>query len=433
MRTVVTQQTVADAVSRGLTELPVAPGTIVTALAREAAQEHAIRLVRTDDAAAPAEARSALREAVILRLGHAPEGLEAALAKVLGSGHGATGTPPGRSAAPQPPPRPPAAVPEAFVRGLADRARRLDRTIVLCEGEEERVLRAAGQLLRDRVCRLTLLGDRDRIRQAARRAGVQIDSAEIIDPATSHLRDDLAAEYARLRAHKAITEEQSRGRLGQVAYFGTMLVAQGLADGMVSGAVHTTAETIRPALEVIRTADGVSSVSSALFLVLADRVLVFADCAVIPQPSPHQLAETAAMAARTAAAFGLEPRVAMLSYSTGSSGSGPDVEKVVEATRLARERGVEVDGPLQYDAAVDPEVAARKLPQSRVAGRATVLVFPDLDAGNIAYKAVQQSSGALAVGPLLLGLRKPVNDLSRGATVDDIVNTVAVTAIQSGM
>lgn len=216
-------------------------------------------------------------------------------------------------------------------------------------------------------------------------------------------------------------------------YFGTMMVHNGMVDGMVSGAAHTTAHTVRPAFEIIKTVPDVSTVSSIFLMCLPDRVLAYGDCAIIPNPTPEQLADIAISSARTAAQFGIEPRVAMLSYSTGDSGSGADVDKVRTATQLVRERNPDlpVEGPIQYDAAIEPSVAATKLRDSPVAGRATVLIFPDLNTGNNTYKAVQRSAGALAIGPVLQGLRKPVNDLSRGALVEDIVNTVAITAIQA--
>jgi phosphate acetyltransferase len=285
------------------------------------------------------------------------------------------------------------------------------------------------------VCRLTLLGDEAAIRAQAAKLGLTLTGARIVDPETSDLRDRFAARYAELRAKKGVTLEQARERVADVSYFGTMMVLEGLADGMVSGAVNTTAHTIRPALEVIKTRPGISVVSSVFLMCLADRVLVFGDCAVNPNPTPEQVAEIAIASAATARQFGIEPRVAMLSYSTGSSGAGPDVEQTIEATRLVRERAPQlaVDGPLQYDAAVDPDVARTKMPDSPVAGKATVLIFPDLQTGNNTYKAVQRSSGALAIGPVLQGLNKPVNDLSRGALVSDIINTVAITAIQAGM
>ena len=324
--------------------------------------------------------------------------------------------------------------PLMFEHRLLERARRADRHIVLPEGTEERILRAAHRLLDQRICRLTLLGDPGRIRQQAAALGLNLDDSQLIDPAASELRERFAARYAELRAKKGVTLDQARTQVADVSYFGTMMVLEGLADGMVSGSVNTTAHTIRPALEVIRTKPGTSVVSSVFLMCLADRVLVFGDCAVNPNPTPEQLADIAISSAATAAQFGITPRVAMLSYSTGTSGAGPDVEQVIEATRLVRERAPElaVDGPLQYDAAVDAGVARTKLPDSPVAGQATVLIFPDLQTGNNTYKAVQRSAGALAIGPVLQGLNKPVNDLSRGALVADIVNTVAITAIQAG-
>jgi phosphate acetyltransferase len=323
--------------------------------------------------------------------------------------------------------------PLMFEHQLIERARADRRHIVLPEGEEERVLRAADLLLRREVVDLTLLGDPQLITVKAAQLGVDIRSARLLDPHEAPLRDEFAAEYARLRGHKGVTEEAARDRVVDVSYFGTMMVELGHADGMVSGSVHTTAHTIRPALEVIRTADGVDTVSSVFFMCLRDRVLVYGDCAIIPDPTHEQLADIAVSSAATASAFGIEPRIAMLSYSTGASGSGADVEKVRSATEIVRERAPElfVEGPIQYDAAVDAGVAATKLSGSQVAGRATVFIFPDLNTGNNTYKAVQRSAGAVAVGPVLQGLRKPVNDLSRGALVSDIVNTVAITAIQA--
>jgi phosphate acetyltransferase len=255
----------------------------------------------------------------------------------------------------------------------------------------------------------------------------------VVDPLTSPWLDDFAAEYARLRARRGMTLEQAHDRVSDVNYFGTLMVARGLADAMVSGAGHPTADTIRPAFEIIKTVPGVSVASSVFFMCLADRVLVYGDCAINPDPDAAQLADIAVSSAETAERFGVAARIAMLSYSTGTSGHGADVDKVALATKLVRERrpDLPVEGPIQYDAAVDPLVARAKLPESEVAGRATVFIFPDLNTGNNTYKAVQRSAGAIAVGPVLQGLRKPVNDLSRGATVADIVNTVAITAVQA--
>ncbi|WP_089155053.1 phosphate acetyltransferase [Micromonospora sp. NBS 11-29] len=323
--------------------------------------------------------------------------------------------------------------PLMFENDLLDRARARRRRLVLPEGTEGRILRAAEVLLRRGVAELTLLGRPDDIARRARELGVDVGDAQVVDPATSEWRDGFAAAYAELRAHRGVTPELAYDIVAQPNYFGTMMVRTGHADGMVSGATHTTAATIRPAFEIIRTVPDVSVASSVFFMLLADRVLVYGDCAVNPDPDAAQLADIAISSADTAARFGIEPRVAMLSYSTGSSGSGADVEKVAAATELVRERRPEllVEGPIQYDAAIDPQVAATKLPDSPVAGRATVFIFPDLNTGNNTYKAVQRSAGAVAVGPVMQGLRRPVNDLSRGATVPDIVNTVAITAIQA--
>ncbi|MFI8520422.1 phosphate acetyltransferase [Streptomyces sp. NPDC085481] len=323
--------------------------------------------------------------------------------------------------------------PMMFEHELLEQARADRRRVVLPEGTEERVLRAADVLLRRDVCDLTLLGDVEAIRKKAADLGVDLGATQLIDPQTSELRDSFAEKYAELRAHKGVTVELAYDVVSDVNYFGTLMVQEGLADGMVSGAVHSTAATIRPAFEIIKTKPDASIVSSVFFMCLADKVLVYGDCAVNPDPNAEQLADIAVQSAATAARFGVEPRIAMLSYSTGTSGSGADVDKVREATKLVRESRPElrIEGPIQYDAAVEPSVAATKLPGSEVAGQASVLIFPDLNTGNNTYKAVQRSAGAIAVGPVLQGLRKPVNDLSRGALVSDIVNTVAITAIQS--
>ncbi|MGY0007329.1 phosphate acetyltransferase [Micromonospora sp. I033] len=323
--------------------------------------------------------------------------------------------------------------PLMFENDLIDRARAQRRRLVLPEGTEERILRAAEVLLRRGVADLTLLGRPDEVARRTRELGIDIGDAQVVDPVASEWRDEFAAGYAQLRAHRGVTVELAHDIVAQPNYFGTMMVQTGRADGMVSGATHTTAATIRPAFEIIRTVPGVSVASSVFFMLLADRVLVYGDCAVNPDPDAAQLADIALSSADTAARFGIEPRVAMLSYSTGDSGIGADVEKVAAATKLVRERRPEllVEGPIQYDAAIDPQVAATKLPDSPVAGRATVFIFPDLNTGNNTYKAVQRSAGAVAVGPVMQGLRRPVNDLSRGATVPDIVNTVAITAIQA--
>jgi len=323
--------------------------------------------------------------------------------------------------------------PQMFEYRLLERARADRRHIVLPEATDDRILLAAGRLLSRGIVDLTLLGVEGAVRQRGAELGVDLDAARVIDPETSELRDIFGAEYTRLRAHKGVTEDRAREIMRDISYFGTMMVHLGIADGMVSGAVHTTAHTIRPAFEIIRTAPGVSTVSSVFLMCLSDRVLAYGDCAVVPDPTVEQLADIAISSAATAAKFGIEPRVALLSYSTGESGAGAGVDKVRAATQLVHERRPDLlaDGPIQYDAAVDAGVAAAKMPESPVAGRATVLIFPDLNTGNNTYKAVQRSAGAIAIGPVLQGLAKPVNDLSRGALVDDIVYTVAITAIQA--
>jgi phosphate acetyltransferase len=324
--------------------------------------------------------------------------------------------------------------PLAFQQSLAARARRDLKNIVLPEASDDRVLKAAAQIVKLGAAHVTLLGERDTLMDRAKDLGLDLSGANVVDPAHGDLADHFADIYTELRAHKGMTKEKALQIMSSSdTYFATMMVHTGMADGMVSGAIHTTADTIRPAFEIIKTKPGTEVVSSVFLMALEDHVLVFGDCAVNPDPTPAQLAGIAIDSAATAAAFGVDPRVAMLSYSTGTSGAGPDVEAVAEATALARETAPDLllDGPLQYDAAVVPSVGAAKSPGSPVAGRATVLVFPDLDAGNIAYKAVQRSAGAVAIGPVLQGLRKPVNDLSRGALVEDIVNTIIITACQA--
>jgi phosphate acetyltransferase len=297
----------------------------------------------------------------------------------------------------------------------------------------DRILHASELLRRRDVVDLVLLGDPDDVHTRADNLGIDLGDIPVIDPATAEHRADYARRYHEARRHKGITEEQASDTIVDVSYFGTMMVEVGHVDGMVSGAAHTTGHTIRPAFEFIRTRAGVDVVSSVFFMLLPDRVLVYGDCAVNPNPTAEQLADIAVASADTAATFGVEPLVAMLSYSTGESGSGEDVDRVREATRMARERrpDLKIEGPIQYDASVDPSVAESKLPGSEVAGHATVFIFPDLNTGNNTYKAVQRSANATAIGPVLQGLNKPVNDLSRGCTVADIVNTVAITAVQA--
>jgi phosphate acetyltransferase len=323
--------------------------------------------------------------------------------------------------------------PLMFEYDLLERARSDRKRIVLPEGDDDRVLRAAATVLRRGIADLIILGEENEVRSRASGLGLDLAGASVVSPEDPALLDRFAAEYARLRAHKGVTPEDARDIVTDVSYFGTLMVHLGIADGMVSGAAHTTAHTIKPGFEIIRTMPDVSVVSSVFFMALSDRVLVYGDCAIVPDPTAEQLADIAISSAATAADFGIDPRVAMLSYSTGSSGAGADVEKVRRATALVRERRplLKVDGPIQYDAAADAAVGASKMPGSEVAGRATVFVFPDLNTGNNTYKAVQRSAGAVAVGPVLQGLNKPINDLSRGALVRDIVNTVAITAIQA--
>ena len=328
---------------------------------------------------------------------------------------------------------PTAVTPLAFQADLIERARADRKRIVLPEPDDDRVLQAAAQVLAAGIADITFVGDADYVAKRSGELGLDLSAAQVVSVDDPAYRERYAEEFARLRAKKGVTLEQAREKVTDVSYFGTMMVHMGDADGMVSGAAHTTAHTIVPSFQIIKTAPGVSVVSSIFLMAMKDRVWAFGDCAVNPNPTPEQLADIAVTSARTAAQFGVTPRVAMLSYSTGTSGAGPDVDAVVEATRLAREKAPElaIEGPIQFDAAVDAAVASKKLPGSDVAGKATVFVFPSLEAGNIGYKAVQRSSGALAVGPVLQGLNKPVNDLSRGALVEDIVNTVALTAVQA--
>ncbi len=323
--------------------------------------------------------------------------------------------------------------PAVFQHRITHQAKRHCMRIVLPEGEEERVLRAAVETTRLQTAQVILLGDAQTIARKGAELGLDLSGVRVVEPRNSPDFEDYVQTYVELRRKKGVTPEQAREKMADNTYFGTMMVYKDHADGMVSGSVNTTAHTIRPAFEFIKTKPGFSNVSSVFFMCLQDRVLVFGDCAVNPNPTAEQLAEIAVVSAGTAKTFGVDPRVAMLSYSTGASGKGPDVELVVEATRLARERdpALLLDGPLQYDAALDPETARTKLPGSPVAGRATVFVFPDLNTGNNTYKAVQRAAEAVAVGPVLQGLNKPVNDLSRGCLVADIVNTIIITAIQA--
>lgn len=315
-----------------------------------------------------------------------------------------------------------------LMRAAADR-----KKIVLPEGEDHRILRATSALMARGVADIVLLGNEDTVRRRAMDDGLALDGIEVIDPATSPLLDRFIDEYVDLRKHKGVTYPVAKDRMIDPSYFGTMMVHLGVADGMVSGAVSTTAHTIRPSFEFIKTRPGISLVSSVFLMCLEDRVLVYGDCAVNPKPTAHELADIAISSAGTSAMFGIEPRIAMLSYSSGTSGTGEDVDRVRAATEIVREKRPDllIDGPIQYDAASEMSVAKSKMPGSEVAGRATVFIFPDLNSGNNAYKAVQRTAHAVAIGPVLQGLNKPVNDLSRGCSVPDIVNTVAITAIQA--
>ncbi len=328
---------------------------------------------------------------------------------------------------------PTAQTPLLFEHSLMQRAARVNKTIVLPEGDDSRVLQAAHEILAGGIAKLIILGNPRDIKKQAKQLGLNLDGAELMEIPKSKHFEAAAQEYFKLRSHKGITLEQARETVADASYFGTMLVHLGVADGMVSGASNTTAHTIKPSFEIIKTKPNVSSVSSVFLMALADRVLVYGDCAVIPEPTTEQLADIAISSAETAIQFDIEPKVAMLSYSTGASGFGAEVERVREATQIARSRKPElsIEGPIQYDAAVDAAVASKKLPDSQVAGNATVFIFPDLNTGNNTYKAVQRTAGAVAIGPVLQGLNKPVNDLSRGALVGDIVNTIAITAIQA--
>jgi len=323
--------------------------------------------------------------------------------------------------------------PIMFEYSLIEKAKADRRHIVLPEGASIRILQAADILLRRGIVDLTILGQPEDIRAKAAQMDLSLEQARFIDPVASEMFEDYRQTYFELRKAKGMTRDVAHDTMAEPTYFGTMMVYKGHADGMVSGSITTTQQTIRPALQFIRTKPGISLVSSVFFMCMPDRVLVFGDCAVNPNPTARQLAEIAVASAETAMQFGVEPRVAMLSYATGDSGSGQDVDKVREATEIAKSLAptLPVEGPLQYDAAYDPDVAMTKMPDSRVAGRATVFIFPDLNTGNNTYKAVQRAAHAVAIGPVLQGLNKPVNDLSRGCTVADIVNTVAITAIQA--
>jgi len=323
--------------------------------------------------------------------------------------------------------------PQMFEYKLFHTARQHRQKIVLPESYDERILRAAEIILRREVADIILLGVEQEVRERYLRLGINLDKAEIIDHNSSKLMQTFVKEFYKMRKAKGLTMKAAQDAMQHVNYFATMMVELGYADGMVSGATHSTGDTIRPALQIIKTTPDVSVVSSVFFMCMQTKVLVYGDCAINQDPDANTLADIAIASAKTSTAFGIAPRVAMLSYSSGISGSGKDVDKVREATKIVtqKEPNLLVDGPMQYDAAVNMEVARAKMPSSKVAGDATVFIFPDLNTGNNTYKAVQRSAGVVAIGPILQGLRKPVNDLSRGCLVADIVNTVAITAIQA--
>ncbi|GAB2769254.1 phosphate acetyltransferase [Actinomadura fibrosa] len=331
--------------------------------------------------------------------------------------------------------KPAGMTPRMFQYGLVKRAQQQRKHIVLPEGTDERILTAASRLIAMDIVDLTILGNEEEIKKMIMKLALPIDleKLHIVDPVTSEYFEDYVKTFYELRKHKNVNMDIARDLMSDVSYYGTMMIYKGHADGMVSGAAHTTQHTIRPALQFIKTKPGVSVVSSVFFMCLEDRVSVFGDCAINPNPSAEELAEICISSAESSRAFGIEPKVAMLSYSSGSSGKGEDVDRVREATEIVKKKrpDLKIEGPIQYDAAVDLNVGKSKLPGSEVAGQASVLIFPDLNTGNNTYKAVQRETGALAIGPMLQGLNKPVNDLSRGCTVDDVFNTVILTAIQA--
>lgn len=320
-----------------------------------------------------------------------------------------------------------------FQSVLAQKAKQDLKTIVLPESHDDRVLQAASYVLENNIANIILLGDKDTIFLRGEQLGLSLEKAEVLSITGSELFDDYVEKFFELRKHKGISLDEVREKVANECYFATMLLADGKADGLVCGAVHTTADTVVPAFQIIKTKENVSIVSSVFFMVFDDEVLVFADCAVNPNPTCHQLAEITISSVETARQFGIDPKVALLSYSTGVSGRGPDVDKVKEVVSILENTRVDFDftGPIQYDAAVDEKVGATKMPGDKVAGHANVMIFPDLTSGNICYKAVQRSAGICAIGPILQGLNKPVNDLSRGATVQDIIDTIIATAVQA--
>ena len=324
--------------------------------------------------------------------------------------------------------------PLSFENMLYQRAIANLKSVVLPESDDERILKAAHIINESKAVKIVLLGDENEVKSKAANLGLNLDGIRIINPANNEYSDEFASTLYELRKAKGMELEKAKSLVKDRTYFGTMLVYSGVCDAMVSGASTTTAETIRPALQTIKMKPGVSTVSGSFLMCMENEVYLFADCAITPNPTPEQLAGIVVSSAATAKAFGIDPKVAMLSYSTGTSGSGDDVDFVINATNLAKELAPDlaIEGPIQFDAAVDKTVATKKLPNSKVAGSANVFIFPNLNCGNICYKAVQRTSGAVAIGPILQGLKKPVNDLSRGCLVEDVVNTILISAIQAG-
>ena len=324
--------------------------------------------------------------------------------------------------------------PFKFQSLLLKRAKTANKTVVLPESDDERILKAAHIVLKKGAANIILLGLESEISKKAATLGLNLSKAKVLNPAQNELTDEFAKKIYELRKHKGVDEAKANALAKDKIYFATMLIHEGIADALVSGATMSTADTIRPALQIIKTKPNVSVVSGAFFMALEEEILLFADCAVTPNPSADELASITLSSAQTASAFGLSPKIAMLSYSTADSGSGADVEFVKEAAKKASELDVnlKIAAPIQFDAAVDLSVASKKMPNSDVAGLANVFIFPNLNCGNICYKAVQRSANALAIGPILQGLKKPVNDLSRGCLVEDVVNTILISAIQAG-
>ena len=324
--------------------------------------------------------------------------------------------------------------PFKFQSLLLKRAKAANKTVVLPESDDERILKAAHIVLEKDAAKVILLGLESEISKKAATLGLNLSKAKVLNPAQNELTNEFAKKIYELRKHKGVDEAKANTLAKDKIYFATMLIHEGIADALVSGATMSTADTIRPALQIIKTKPNVSVVSGAFFMALEEEILLFADCAVTPNPSSDELASITLSSAQTASAFGLNPKIAMLSYSTADSGSGADVEFVKEAAKKASEldENLKIAAPIQFDAAVDLSVASKKMPNSDVAGQANVFIFPNLNCGNICYKAVQRSANALAVGPILQGLKKPVNDLSRGCLVEDVVNTILISAIQAG-